>query len=238
MKFFIIGDSWGVGEYKMVSGMHEAIPNTGLDYYLTQLGHTVINTSAGSAGNFGQLRNAYWLLKENSDFDYIIWFHVEPVRDIYETVINDTIDGPIQYPNIDKKKFINCMNYVHNQNYIFAQKIYDEFSIPFIVVGCSGLVIDDISNFSFSKHIIKSWAQELLNVNHDMPLNCGLLWLNSVLAYYPGWDRRQMLNELDLCLRIREKMSSLVETFPDEGHPSRNCFKQLAQRLVDLLENE
>jgi len=93
MKFFILGDSWGVGEWTIKNSVFESVPNTGLDYHLTQLGHTVTNISAGSAGNFGQLRHAYWTLKEKSDYDYIIWFHTESMRDIEEIVINDRRRG-------------------------------------------------------------------------------------------------------------------------------------------------
>ena len=89
MKFFILGDSWGVGEWTKKSGRFESIPNTGLDYHFTQLGHTVTNISAGSAGNFGQLRHAYWTLKENANYDYIIWFHTESMRDTILTKVND-----------------------------------------------------------------------------------------------------------------------------------------------------
>ena len=67
MKFFILGDSWGVGEWDKSTGIFESVPNSGLDYYLTQAGHTVMNIAQGSAGNFGQLRHAYWTLDQYCD---------------------------------------------------------------------------------------------------------------------------------------------------------------------------
>ena len=84
MKFFILGDSWGLGEWKFVDGIpHESgivknVPDTSIEFYLSQHGHYVKNISAVSAGNFGQLRHAYWQLVENHRYDYIIWFHIEP----------------------------------------------------------------------------------------------------------------------------------------------------------------
>ena len=95
----------------------ELVPNTGLEFYLTQLGHTVTNISAGSASNFGQLRDAYWRLKDHSDYDYIIWFHTEPVRDIVETVIDDPVDGPIQYPLFKNiKNYADALTYINETN--------------------------------------------------------------------------------------------------------------------------
>ena len=235
MNFFILGDSWGVGEWIKKNGKYESIPNTGLDYHLTQLGHTVTNISSGSAGNFGQLRHAYWTLKEKSDYDYIIWFHVEPVRDLYETVINDPVDGPKQYPTIDKKNFISCINYIHTQNYMYAQKIYDEFTIPFIVIGASGLVVDLINNFNFSKYIIKSWASELLDTTQNTPLNLNSNWILTTLDHYSNFDRQQVLTELEWSRSMEENMIANPSNFPDNAHPSSECFKQLAQRIIEMI---
>jgi hypothetical protein len=113
MKFFILGDSWGVGEWTIDNnGIFKSIPNTGLDHWLREHAHSVTNISAGSAGNFGQLRHAYWTLDQHSDYDYIIWFHTECIRDIEEIVINDPSEAKIQYPefNIKNIDFHNKKN--------------------------------------------------------------------------------------------------------------------------------
>ena len=171
MKFFILGDSWGVGEWTKKSCRFESTPDTGLDYYLTQLGHTVTNISAGSAGNFGQLRHAYWTLKENSNYDYIIWFHTESMRDIEEILINQPDESQQYFPDFDISNFESGLDYLDFQNYKYAQTITDDYNIPFIVIGGQCPVNPVITQFSFAQYIIHSWLAELLELNFIPPKN-------------------------------------------------------------------
>ena len=176
MKFFILGDSWGVGEWTEKSGCFESVPDTGLEYHLVQLGHTVTNISAGSAGNFGQLRHAYWTLKEKSDYDYIVWFHTESTRDIEEIVINEPNEGQKYFPKFDISNFESGLNYLDFENYKYAQTIADEFCIPFIVIGGQCPVNPVINQFSFAQHTIHSWLAELLDLHFAPPTNTFFSW--------------------------------------------------------------
>ena len=236
MKFFILGDSYGVGEYYFENGLRKPVPNTGIDYYLTQLGHSCTNLSVGSSCNFGQLRNTYWRLKENSDYDYIIWFHTEPVRDIVEHIIDDPIDGTKQYPEFNNiKGFNQSLEYVNECNYKFAQeKIYKEFNIPWIVIGGLGRVEDSINNYSFAQHKIYSWVEELLNLNYPLPRNI-FLWNRSFEVFdHFKYDKQQVLDEL---LRVENYQDLLRESplFPDNAHVIRTEYKKLAYRILKML---
>lgn len=237
MKFLIIGDSWGIGEYKIENHIMEAVPDTGLDYYLTQLNHTVVNLSAGSACNFGQLRNAGMHLTDVcNDYDYIVWFHTEAVRDVPDTIIDDDLDGPKQFPEFSSiKDFDQAMEYISYQNYKFAQSIFDQHSIPFIAVGGIGRLSKSIDNFSFAKMKIYSWAQELLKCNFELPVNFfNRARLEEVFEKF-NFDQESVTQHLTLADRYRsECMRSKL--FPDNVHVHRDEYKKLAHRILTNLE--
>jgi hypothetical protein len=239
MKFFILGDSWGVGEWTNKTGMFESVPDTGLDYHLTQLGHTVTNISAGSAGNFGQLRLAYWTLKENSDYDYIVWFHTESMRDIEEIIINDPDEGQRYFPDFDIGNFESGLDYLDFENYKHAQTIADEYNIPFIVIGGQCTVNSVIDQFSFAKHTIPSWLTELLDLNFVPPKNTFFSWekIKRILNHYGISEKEFIVSNIDQLDRAKEiqELANKSALFPDNVHPSSDCFKQLAQRILAMI---
>lgn len=236
MKFLIIGDSWGVGEWAWAKNNRlNPVPNTGVDYFLTGMGHTVTNLSAGSAANFGQLRNCRTHLEQHSDYDYIVWLHTEPVRDIADHVIDDEIDGPKQFPNFyNYHDFDHAMEYMSYCNYEFAQSIFDVYQIPFIVVGGLGKLYPSIKNFSFACCTINSWAQQILETATDIP------------HYILGRDREiQEFEHYDFSLesKIRaieagqqlDQMFKQCDKFPDNIHPCREEFQKLANQLLEMI---
>ena len=237
MKFFILGDSYGIGEWKQTSpGFMEAVPDTGLDYYLQQLGHIVTNVSAGSSCNFGQLRHAYWKLRENSDYDYIIWFHTEPVRDIIEHVLDNPADGQVQYPNFQNiKDYTKAMDYINDCNYKFAQdRIYDEFNIPWIVIGGVGRLGDSINDYSFPAHKIYSWIEDILELDYTLPKNL-LLWQRSIELFDNfKYDSQEILTELEISDNYQKLLKQSI-LFPDDCHVIRTEYEKLAHRLLKML---
>lgn len=241
MNFFILGDSWGVGEWRQDNGILFANPNTGLDFYLTQLGHTVKNVSAGSASNFGQLRHAYWTLKETGyNYDYIIWFHTEPIRDIEQIIIQDPHDGNIYYPDFDISNFNNALRYVNKQNYQYAQTMFDEFKIPFILIGGQTPIDPQIDQYTFAKYKIDNWLAELAGINFQIPYSTvgSLNKIKRILDYYNISFKKFVLNNFDEVNKITliEDILKTHKNFPDGGHPSRHCFLELANYIVELIQ--
>ena len=241
MKFFILGDSWGVGEWASEKSILVPVPNTGLDYYLTQLGHTVKNISTGSAGNFGQLRHAYWTLKEKSDYDYIIWFQTESMRDIEEILIKDPDEGRRYFPEFDISNFEAGLDYLDCENYKYAQTITDKYNIPFIVIGGQCPVNSVITQFSFARHTIQSWLAELLNLNFTPPKNTFFSWdkIKRILDHYNVDEKEFIVNNMDQLDKstLINNLAKSSSCFPDNAHPSRDCFKQLAQRLIKIVSS-
>jgi hypothetical protein len=238
MKFLIIGDSWGIGEYKIDRQIMTAVPDTGIDYYLQQLNHTATNLSAGSACNFGQLRNARTHLDDIcNDYDYIIWFHTEPIRDVPDTIIDDEIDGPKQFPEFAKiKDFDQAMEYINYQNYKFAQSIFDQHKIPFITIGGVGRLSKSIDDFFFSKIKIYSWSQELLNCKLELPVNFfSRVRLEETFEKF-NFDQETVIAHLELTRRAQEEFKK-SDLFPDNAHVHRSEYKKLATRILTNLES-
>jgi len=239
MKFLIIGDSWGVGEWRLTNDTRGcvSIPNTGLDFYLKKFGHTVNNLSYGGEGNFGQLRYAcHKLMTENSDYDYIIWFHTEPVRDIVQFVLNQVEAGQQQYPNIQGKSFVDAMQYVNLCNYQYAQReIFERFDIPFIVIGGVGKLDHTIDNFAFAQIKIYSWLKELLaldSVPHNFLKYDGV---DAVYDYLKPNGIEQVLTEIERGEALQDLTKDHVN-FPDGMHPRRTEFEKLANRILNMLK--
>jgi hypothetical protein len=239
MKFFIFGDSWGVGEWRLQDGCHVSVPDTGIDHWLRNLGHHCTNVSVGSASNFGQLRNTYWTLKENSDYDYIIWFYTEPFRDIIETVINDPEEAKIQYPEFDSSDFPRC-SYITQQNLQYAQMIYDEFKIPFVVIGGQCPLPDEINKHTFCRHQIKNWPAELLDLDFDFPEYTWFAWskFRQIFAHFNLNEKNFVLSESENLDKVSVivKKSNDSDQFPDNGHPGRAQFKNLSHRVLALVQ--
>jgi hypothetical protein len=241
MKYFIMGDSWGVGEYCLTNNSlteMESVANTGLDYYLCKLGHTVTNISAGSAGNFGQLRHAYHTLMENSDYDFIIWFHTESLRDIIQICIDDPAEQQIEFPDfVMHTNFRSVSNYIDMQNYNYAENLYLEYNIPFIVIDGQSPMNKNIGNYTFVKHSIP-WMKELLQLKIDPPLFSAFGWqkVQTILKHYNITEKDFILENLD-DLDQAENVINLLKAsdlFPDNSHPSRKCFEKLARRIEEL----
>ena len=234
MKFFIIGDSWGVGSEPEIAMEHK---NIGIDYYLKKLGHTVTNISANSAGNFGQLRHAYYTLLENNNYDRIIWFHTESIRDIIEICIQDPQEQQKYFPDFEMHSdFGKVLDYVDRQNYQFAQELYNKYHIPFIVIDGQTPMNKTVGDYSFVKHNIP-WIQTLLELEVD-PRFTFSSWpkIQTILKHYKISERHFIENnidDLDFSQSIVEYASE-SDLFPDNSHPSTKCYELLTKQVEEL----
>ena len=232
-----MGDSWGVGSYKRLPWMIP-IPDTGLDYHLSVRGHSVTNVSAGSAGNFGQLRHAYWTLKEHADYDFIIWFHTESLRDIIEICMEDPEEQKIQFPKFKMQTdFDQVLDYIDRQNYHYAQQLYETYGIPFIFIDGQAPFNQNLGLHNFVKHHIK-WLKQLLSLDIDPPRYSFGAWqkIQTILKHYDINEKSfiiKNLKDLDHSEQII-KLGENSDLFPDNGHPSSDCFKLLADQ-IELL---
>ena len=159
------------------------------------------------------------------------------MRDIVEHVIDDLIGGAIQYPEFSTiKDFDQAMQYINTRNYQFAQDvIYQEFQIPFIVIGGVGRVEDSIDQFEFARYKIYSWTEELLNLEYRPPRN-QMRWhrWHEVFSTF-SYDRAQALAELDAVNNVQQLLNN-SPLFPDNNHVIRTEYEKLAHRLLEMVK--
>lgn len=233
-RFLICGDSWGVGAWRYEGNGIHAIPNTGLDYYLQQLGHSVTNIARGQASNYVQLRALASHLEISNDYDYVIWFQTEPNRDIIDTVMGDALESAIQYPEFNIKDYAKCMSYIKDRNYQYAQYVYEKFNVPFIVVGGLSNIDPCIANYTFPTKVIPSWLADITDGQYDLAENMHQNIMLSVLTHYTNVNKVYMVDELDKMKVIEESLES-HPNFSNGVHPNAEQYGLLASRLLGEL---
>jgi hypothetical protein len=96
-----------------------------------------------------------------------------------------------------------------------------------------------INQFSFAQHIIHSWLVELLDLDFTPPKNTFFSWdkIKRILDHYGVNEKEFIINNMDQLDRAKVIQQLAIESplFPDNGHPSSECFKQLAQRILTIV---
>lgn len=205
-RILVIGDSWGIGAYKYVDlpkGI-ESIPNTGLDYWLSNLGYTVKTIAVSGGNNLNQFDKI-------EDADYIVWMHTETNRDLLQTKLTG-------------KTFQELTDEAAENNYKLAQQV----GIPFIVVGCLSPLHPSIKKYNFYTNLIESWITELTGL--AVPLNIHSDYMLKVIEMYNPTDEKFLTEEIDKMLAIESKLE-VHPAFSEGVHPSAESFKQLADRI-------
>lgn len=205
-NILIIGDSWGLGAYEYVDSPKgiKPIPNTGLDFWLTQLGHTATSIAVSGGDNLNQFDKI-------TDADYIVWMQTETNRDLLSARIEGT-------------NFAELSAIAAENNYKLAQRI----GIPFIVVGCLSPVHKSIKKYNFYTHYIDSWLSELSG--YDVPLNLHSTYMKEVIEMYKPTDKEFLIKEIDTMLEIEHALE-VHPAFSNGVHPNAQSYKELAGRL-------
>jgi hypothetical protein len=161
------------------------------------------------------------------------------MRDIEEILIKDPDEGQRYFPDFDIGNFELGLDYMDLQNYKYAQTIADTYNIPFIVIGGQCPVNTTIKKFSFAKHIIHSWLAELLDLNFTPLKNTFFSWdkIKRILDHYGVDEKEFIINNMDQLDRLNaiQQLALASPLFPDNNHPSSECFRQLAQRILTMI---
>lgn len=213
----IIGDSWGCGEWNFVPGVvGVTITHTGLEQYLLDDDHKVINLSRGSNQNFESIESLEKYLQEATVIPTtVFWFATCPLRWPGGIIYNNPTEFGIQqltivfeYADYLAEKYNLTIYALGGLCDIPDEIVQQQFNrIKIAIPSISSLVIPDFPKSMFGEtkeihHIkIKQFALDILN-------------------------------------NIEKKMNvfcSAEQYFPDHGHPNRDVhykiFKQIKQYL-------
>lgn len=232
MHFCVIGDSWG-GNFECNLGVFEET--------LSAHGHTVDNISSGGSSNQGQLRKLEYNYLETNTPDYIIWIYSEPVRDFTEFVSlrfgDDANAVKDTYPNLTYTEFYQDLTYLATQDFRHAQRLYDAYKVPFIVVGAAGQVDRSIDNFTFSALTIHNWSQEIAKLEH-MPVNCYLDHVLWMCEWKNTYNRQEVLEEISLLQSLEHVMLTDAQRYPDGHHAAREFYPPLIERILTNIKEQ
>ena len=254
MKYLIIGDSWGCGEWgkdfhtgkkphddvtKSIwqpsnepDTWHRSyvISNTHVGYYLEDYGHISTNLSKGGDSNLNQLKLCHQHLESNSDYDQIVWFLSEPVRD-WDHNFNlgdeyyEKVSLPDGYDKIVEAWFA--------LTFLEAEFIYERHNIPWIVIGGMTPVPELIKNFSFCHTYIEDWTNEMITEKFCYhPFNAGNFRQFGEKYVEIFHNDRFMKESQDSLNWIQHCFMS--KRFPDWGHPDREAHRDLARWINNV----
>jgi hypothetical protein len=252
MKILVIGDSWGCGEwFHLKRTFHNKIPNplwqpwpdphndklfatnrvkpsTSLSHYFNELGNFSRTIAHGGDSNTNQLMLLEDYLAYNSDWDHIVWFQTEPVRDWITGYLIDNI----------KELDLNFDEWFI-EIYDRAQKIYDEHHIPFTFIGGLCPAHPSIENYTFAKYLIKDWYKDFgyIPTNTPRPYNSSFDNLDIFLKEYEDkLDNEKVVKYLEdgenFWNQMRNNKKYLIQ-----DHPSALANQELANYLVKLWQD-
>ena len=252
MKFIIIGDSWGRGEWVYENDTPPynqgkriyVVPKTSIGSVLESYGHTCITLAKASTkgSNYNQLLRLQEEIADELRFstepvDGIIWFHTETIRDIIWTIVPNKEHAKTQYPNFDISNFKNAMEYINTRNYEFAQQLYNEYKIPFYVIGCLSPLSQTIHNFNFHKLAITSWISEITGYSVDtLPLNMHEDFFLEMLDILNVANKKEINEEMKLMNKIETELDS-NGMFSAGIHPKYHHIQDLATRILNITNS-
>jgi hypothetical protein len=247
MKFLIVGDSWGCGEWSKkfliseespgsgwTSSMETdmwhfsyVIPHTHIGIYLEELDHSYTNLCIGGDSNINQLHILAKHLRTDAAYDMIIWFHTEPMRDwrhnnykLSDSFYKERLPHPDGYDSV--------VDTWYSITYGIAEDIYEEYKIPFTVIGGMSPLHERIHEHSFVQHYIRDWANEhIMDRYCEHPHNAAQ-FRHFVEAYMDIMHPDRALSEAEASNKWLQTCY-MDPSFPDWGHPDRQCHKNLAE---------
>lgn len=224
MRVLICGDSWGCGEWGWDSSKKYCVTHSGLQYYFERDGHEVINLSAPSKCNMFSYNRILQYLSIDDNFDHIIWFKTDPLRDLDDELIK-------QYSSFDD---------LMNSKIDMETKAYSAFNELGKRIECIGgagkLNPDLISSYSNLNPLIVGITELLLD-EYEHPD----LWASDWIFLI---DRQFDLDSIDKLLIQKQKQDQLVEIekyrkyfWPDGYHPNRHAWKIIYEYVLEKIKS-
>ena len=222
MDILISGDSWGCGEWDHKPPKY-GVFHLGLEFYLKNIGHRVVNVSKGGSSNIESIERIFHKLSYKK-YDYIFWFQTSPIRNLrpYTTFKEDYKS----YQDLTDKS-----NQLLDNDY---KKLNDFRVVIHCIGGCSKLNLDLMSKYKNLIPIIPS-VTELILKDYVHP-NIWLDEWNHLIGEQFDKESIDFLyndqNSIDR-LNLVEKYRKYF--WPDGVHPNRRGHKFIFKYLCEKL---
>ena len=224
MNIVLAGDSWGFPNYSCPRG---APAKTHLFYLLENAGHHVVNVSNNGGWNFDSIQRvfdyfagdqhidspdrSYTVPKyDGRQYDYIIWFHTTPLRDIARGLTTSEQD----YYSVFNSKINKMRSHAK-------------------VIGIGGCAkFSNQINKSLFHYCIEDWKADIIDENLPDAYWWGLKQQSPRMLF--NWllpeNRTSIQDLIEECITVEGLITD--ELFPDGGHPGIQPHKDLLQRLT------
>lgn len=266
-RITIIGDSNGSGEW-MLNPLNNNEPQTedfffrnpifghkhrliethpGLEFYLTEYGHTCYNMSLGGNSNLQMLIDLQYSLslrqpRHRARFmfpDYIIWILTEPLRDMNTVNIQEFLSNSPTYcekvlslmKNINDIKELNLA--ILDFSFEIAESIYQHTKIPWIIVEGLSLTYDLEKKYNFCQAKIENWIGNAAGIVPPITATNQVFYLSQdyLEKRFKFEQVEKLLNEYSTWVGI---LHNHID-FPDRIHPSREKHRELAIKINEII---
>lgn len=221
MNILIIGDSWGVPNYHGSPGVD---PKYHTEWLLRKKGYNILNFSINGGNNRIGIDRAYHL--SNSDIfpvDWILWFHTEPLRELFHNQYNDNAENP------DFKFEINEFNEkILRNNYEKFNEAKTLLNCKVALIGGQAPVHPCHRQYFIPEFLIEDWRSDILG--YKLPVNYMIgqpHWLDLPNCTNSIEEKLSILNDIKT---IRDSMQAPL--FPDCAHPGIKPHADLEELLA------
>jgi hypothetical protein len=219
MNFLITGDSWSQGEWLE----NRTIAHKGLEQYLLETGHKVLNVGRGGQDNYSALYQASCALWEG--IDHFIFFQTDILRSC------NSIDLKLHKPMETAIREQNCM--VNQLNDIRSKNP----NLKITVIGGCGKF--DEKSTSAWDYCVPSMTALLVPGFVDNPYWVCNPWYQFLQDTPPGdlsFDHKLQILEIEEQIALKKQCwnSNKDLFYPDGLHPNRQAHKFLFEHLCKL----
>lgn len=222
MRFLITGDSWSQGEWDGYPTDYK-ITHLGIQQYLLDDGYDVLNVGKGGFNNIESLA-----VVENAkiDFDHLIFFFTDPLRQANE------IDIKTILPKVIIK------NHVHLVEEKLLKIKKDKQSKITVIGGCAKFQ----PNSSYIDYIIPSITELLVEKFTDSEFMTSREWEEHFFKFEKNFNSAQKQQWLEVMSEASKKYQAWKKNkeyfWPDGLHANRHGLKILYHQLRQLWFNE
>jgi len=234
-NIIVSGCSWGCGEWTGIGKKKYGVSHKGIEQYLLDDGHQVVNLSEGDNSNLGIAhRLAGWFERHpDHNIDCILVFQTEYTRDM-------RYDFQIDYHEITSVDTLSgiCLSRLYNR----LSELAIEHNIPvYLIGGCS----DTIWLPNWKNHypgvdvVCQSMVNLIINNDHrtDTPVYSwygkdALPTVQRLKSILSVDGINELLQVIDLGFHRHNMLFECPEFFwPDGAHPNRHGHKKLYEFL-------
>lgn len=219
MKNILIGgDSWGCGEWTWFSEKNYRVSHKGLEQYLLDDGFSVVNSAQSGSSNRKSINRVARQL-ELGNYDYIIWFQSDPLRDLIPYNTFNSLFTSYQ-------QVLERSNELLNANY----EQLNQLNTKVICVGGCSKLDPDIRNYSNLIPLVGSMIELIIP-----EITAPNIWCNDWLHYIDSNANEGFFDRLLVDKRIQERITAEPIMNPCGYHPNRDGHRILFDVVKEFL---